>query len=157
MDFIWDRTVKGQPLKFYVVMDDCTKELLVLEPALSMASGDVIRHLDNAISWFGKPARMRSDNGSEFTSQQFLRWGHERDIEHYLIQPGRPMQNGLVESLNGKIRDEFLNERWFLGLEDTKGQAEEFKKSYNTDQEHSSLGRLTPQEFRQKITSTLSA
>lgn len=157
MDFIWDRTVKGQPLKFFVAMDDFTKELLVLEPALSMASGDVIRHLENAISWFGKPTRIRSDNGSEFTSRQFLRWGCELGIDHHLIQPGRPMQNGLVESLNGKIRDEFLNERWFLELSDAKEQAEEYQNSYNTDREHSSLGRLTPQEFRQKITSTLSA
>ena len=157
MDFIWDRTVKGQPLKFYVVMDDFTKELLVLEPALSMASGDVIRHLQNAISWFGRPGRIRSDNGSEFTSRQFLRWGHEHGVDHHLIEPGRPMQNGLVESLNGKIRDEFLNEHWFLNLEDAKDQAEEFKHLYNTDREHSSLGRLTPTEFKQKLASTLSA
>ena len=157
MDFIWDRTIKGQALKFLVVMDDFTKELLTLEPARSMSSADVIRHLENAIAWFGKPARIRSDNGSEFTSRRFLLWEHEQGIEHHLIQPGRPMQNGLVESLNGKIRDEFLNERWFLNLEDAKEQAEEFKHLYNTDREHSSLGRLTPAEFKQKLASTLSA
>lgn len=156
MDFVWDRTVKGQPLKFIVVLDDFTKELLILEPATSMGSLDVIRLLDDAFLWHGKPQTIRSDNGAEFTSTRFITWTHEQGINHFLIQPGRPMQNGMVESLNGKIRDEFLNENWFLNLDDARKQAEQFKKDYNTDREHSSLGRLTPAEFKAKIEQTLS-
>ena len=156
MDFIWDRTVKGVPLKFFVVMDDFTKELLVLEPAMSMGSFEVIQLLEGAIAWNGRPVRIRSDNGSEFTSHKFVAWTYEQRIEHFLIQPGKPNQNAMVESLNGKIRDEFLNENWFRTLDDAKDQARRFKEEYNTEREHSSLARLTPLEFKQKMTTTIS-
>jgi putative transposase len=156
MDFIWDRTVKGVPLKFFVVMDDFTKELLVLEPAAAMGSFEVIQLLEGTIAWNGKPARIRSDNGSEFTSHRFTAWTYDEKIEHFLIQPGKPNQNAMVESLNGKIRDEFLNENWFRTLVDAQAQALQFKEEYNTDREHSSLARLTPVEFKRKMTSTLS-
>jgi len=151
MDFIWDRTSQGDPLKFLVVMDDFTRELLIFEPARSMGSTEVILLLENAIVWNGKPARLRSDNGSEFTSHQFLAWSYKQRIEQFLIQPGKPNQNANVESLNGKIRDEFLNENWFRNLEEARMMAYQFQEEYNKVREHSSLAGLTPLEFKQKM------
>jgi putative transposase len=156
MDFIWDRTTKGLQLKFLVVMDDCTKELLAFEPALSSGSSEVIRILGDLILWHGKPRAIRSDNGSEFTSTAFLSWIHGQGIDHFLIQPGKPQQNGMVESLNGKIRDEFLNENWFHSVADARFQAHNFQRYYNQERPHTTLNGLTPMEFKEKLMSTVS-
>lgn len=151
MDFLWDRTIKGLPIKFLVVMDDFTKELLSLDANLSSGSQSVIRVLEDLFLWHGKPAAIRSDNGSEFTSTRFMAWINGSGIEHCLIQPGKPQQNGMVESLNGKIRDEFLNENWFFSISDARDQAFEYQRFFNEERPHSSLRGLTPVEFKKKM------
>lgn len=156
MDFIHDTTIDGRSLRFFVVVDDCTRELLAFEAARSMNAKAVVRHLDNAACWYGKPKRIRSDNGPEFVAYALAEWTGD-DIDHHFIQPGKPTQNSKVESLNGKIRDEFLNENQFRNLEDARQQAQRFRDEYNAEREHYSLGNLTPLEFKQKIMQTLSA
>lgn len=91
------------------------------------------------ISERGKPAAIRSDSGSEFTSRHFLSWC-EQQIRLVFIEPGRPMQNGNIESLNGRSRDECLNANWLLTLADAKAKLEAWRKEYNSERPHSSLG-----------------
>jgi putative transposase len=95
------------------------------------------------------PASLRCDNGPEFTSRHFLAWCAEKKIELVHIQPGRPMQNGHVESFNGRLRDECLNTRVFLNLADARGRIEQWRREYNAERPHSSLAYRTPGEFDQ--------
>jgi putative transposase len=154
MDFLWDRTISGRSLKFFVVMDDHTRNLLAFQPAYSSGSDEIIRVLSDLMLWHGKPTMIRSDNGSEFTSMKFISWVKANGIHMHFIQPGKPSQNGKVESLNGRIRDEFLNENLFFSLEDAQKQADDFRKYFNEERPHSALHGLTPLEFRQKMTAT---
>jgi putative transposase len=104
-----------------------------------------------ALEWIiqqrGAPERLRCDNGPEFTSRHFLGWCEERRIQLLHIQPGRPMQNGRVESFNGRLRDECLNGNWFQTIGQAKQRIESWREEYNRERPHSSLGYLTPAEF----------
>ena len=89
------------------------------------------------------------DNGTEFTSQVVDRWAYENGVQLHFITPGRPMENGYIESFNGKFRDECLNENWFLDLADARRKIGDWKWDYNHVRPHSALGYLTPMEFAQ--------
>jgi putative transposase len=90
---------------------------------------------------------VRTDNGPEFTSRTFIAWTQRHSIEHLLIQPGRPMQNGYVESFNGKFRDECLNEHWFTSLAQARDVIATWRRDYNEVRPHSSCGRIPPAQF----------
>ena len=96
---------------------------------------------------------MRTDNGPEFTSRAFMAWAQARGIRHILIEPGRPMQNGYIESFNGKFRDECLSQHWFICLEEARSVSEEWRIDYNERRPHRSLQHLTPAEFAAKASS----
>jgi putative transposase len=108
-----DAIATGRRIRFLNADDAYTRECVALEVDTSFASLRVTRVLDKVIDERGRPVRIRCDNGPEFTSRHFLAWCKERNIDLVYIQPGRPMQNGRLESLNGKLRDEFLNVSWF--------------------------------------------
>ena len=110
----------------------------------------VTRLLDQAAIFRGYPLAVRTDNGPEFTSRAFLAWTTLQGIRHILIQPGRPMQNGYIESFNGKFRDECLNEQWFQSLSQARDCITEWRKDYNEVRPHSSLGRIPPAQFAQQ-------
>jgi putative transposase len=93
------------------------------------------------------PKKLRCDNGPEMTSQHFLDWAHKRGISIEYIEPGKPIQNAYIESFNGRIRDECLNEEIFLDLADAKKKIEKWRRQYNEKRPHSSLGMKTPVEF----------
>lgn len=112
-----------------------------------LSSRRVTRVLEWVISQRGRPHSIRCDNGPEFTSRHFLGWCEEQQIPLLHIQPGRPMQNGRVESFNGRLRDECLNASWFLTLADAKQKIEAWREDYNGERPHSSLGYQTPEEF----------
>lgn len=156
MDFVWDRATTGQQLKYLVIMDDATKELLHFQPYTSCGSAGVIAAFEALLLWYGKPRAVRSDNGSEFTSMRFQSWMRDAGVEQRFIQPGKPQQNGMVESLNSRIRDEFLSENWFTSLRDAELQAREFQRFYNDERPHGSIRSLTPSEFRRRITEVAS-
>jgi putative transposase len=107
----------------------------------------VTRLLDRAAVFRGYPDMVRTDNGPEFTSRVFMAWAQTRGIRHILIQPGRPMQNGYIESFNGKFRDEHLNESWFETLQQARNEVSIWKQDYNQVRPHSSVGRIPPAEF----------
>jgi len=118
-----------------------------------LSSRRVTRTLEWIISQRSRPEALRCDNGPEFTSRHFLAWCEERKIRLIHIQPGRPMQNGRVESFNGRFRDECLNANWFPTLADAKQKVERWRAEYNLERPHSSLGYLTPIEFADRAPS----
>lgn len=146
-DFLMDGLGTGRAIRVLTVLDNYTRECLAIEVDSCLSSRRVTRTLDWVIEQRGHPAALRCDNGPEFTSRHFLAWCQERRIGLIHIQPGRPMQNGRVESFNGRLRDECLNANWFATLEDAKEKVERWRTEYNQERPHSSLGYLTPLEF----------
>ncbi|HEX3684935.1 MAG TPA: IS3 family transposase [Bryobacteraceae bacterium] len=149
LDFVSDGVASGRAIRLLCIVDTYTRECLALDVDTSFPSPRVTRVLDGLIASRGVPERIRCDNGPELTSRHFLAWCIERKISLEHIQPGRPMQNGHVESFNGKLRDECLNVSWFRNLFDARRQTHRWRKEYNEFRPHSSLGYRTPVEFAQ--------
>jgi putative transposase len=146
-DFVFDRCANGQQLKCLTVSDEWTKEGLAIEVDGRIRSGRVIEVLARLISERGAPLYLRSDNGPEFVSRALLKWIVEQGIGTALIDPGKPWQNGVNESFNGKFRDECLSLEWFRSRAEAKVVIEAWRRHYNEVRPHSSLGYLTPEEF----------
>ena len=147
MDFVHDATCDGRVLRLLNVVDDYTRECLAIEVDRSLSGLRVSQVLDRIIAERGRPKTLLTDNGPEFTGRALDAWAHERGIKHQFIDPGKPTQNAYVESFNGKLRDECLNESWFLGVLDAKQITGVWRVDYNRVRPHSSLGDRTPEEF----------
>jgi putative transposase len=147
LDFASDVTAAGQRIRVLGVIDGFTRQCLALETATSFPSRRVTRVLERAIAEYGKPQSIRCDNGPELTSRHFLAWAIEWKIDLVHIQPGKPTQNGGMESFNGKLRDECLNTSWFWNLFDARKKISAWRTEYNSRRPHSSLGYLTPDVF----------
>jgi putative transposase len=147
LDFVADTLVSGRRFRILTLVDDCTRECLGLVADTSLTAPRVVRELDCIIETRGCPRMIVSDNGTEFTSNAILAWQQERDIEWHYIAPGKPMQNGFVESFNGRLRDECLNEHLFANLNEARQIIEAWRIDYNTNRPHTSLNGLTPTEF----------
>jgi putative transposase len=148
MDFIVDGLATGRMVRILSVVDAFTRECLALEADTSLGSGRVTRVLERLIGERGRPENVRSDNGPEFTSRQMLSWAEDWKVGLVHIQPGRPMQNGHVESFHGRLRDECLNATWFRTLNDVRYTLAAWREDYNCERPHSSLDYRTPQEFK---------
>jgi putative transposase len=147
LDFVMDTLVSGRRFRILTLVDDFTRECLTLVADTSLTSLRVVRELDRVIEARGCPRMIVSDNGTEFTSNAILAWQEEQEIEWHYIAPGKPMQNGFVESFNGRLRDECLNEHLFANLNEARQLIEEWRIDYNTNRPHTSLNGLTPTEF----------
>lgn len=147
LDFVMDTMVSGRRFRILTVVDDFTRECLGLVVDTSLTGPRVVRELDRIGELRGYPRMLVSDNGTEFTSNAILAWQRDRDVEWHYIAPGKPMQNGFVESFNGRLRDECLNEHLFTNLKEARQIIEEWRIDYNTNRPHSSLNGLTPTEF----------
>jgi putative transposase len=150
MDFIVDGLATGRMVRILSVVDAYTRECLALEADTSLGSGRVTRVLERLIEERGRPENVRSDNGPEFTSRRMLGWAEDWKVGLVHIQPGRPMQNGHVESFHGRLRDECLNAHWFRTLNDVRSTLATWRQEYNCERPHSSLDYRTPEEFRQR-------
>jgi len=158
IDFLSDTLVSGRRTRFLSIVDDFTREGLRLEPDFSLPAARVIRALDEIAQRRGYPTILRSDNGPEFASLELLKWAAEHNVRLHFITPGKPTENANIESLNARIRDEFLNEHAFLTLADARREAELWLQHYNEDRPHGSLGYATPAEFaRRNDTNLLTA
>ena len=153
LDFVSDRLATGRSVRILSVVDTFTRECIALEADTSFASRRVTRVLEAAFTHRPRPQRIRCDNGPELTSRHFLAWCIDHRIDLHHIQPGRPMQNGHVESFHGKLRDECLNTSWFGNLFDARRRIAAWKREYNEHRPHSSLGYRTPSEFARDVTS----
>jgi putative transposase len=147
LDFVQDAVECGRAIRVLSVVDAYTRECLALEVDTSFASRRVTRVLDGIVAERGQPLAIRCDNGPELTSRHFLAWCVERQIELVHIQPGKPTQNARVESFNGRLREECLAVSWFQNLFDARRKIAAWRKEYNEERPHSSLGYLTPSEF----------
>ena len=151
MDFVSDSLSNGRRIKCLTVVDDFSKESLEIAVDYGISGQYVTRVLDQVARFRGYPAAVRTDNGPEFTSRAFLAWTHKNGIRHILIEPGKPMQNGYVESFNGRMRDELLNETLFLSLAHARVEIAAWVEDYNRERPHSSLGYATPAAFAAEL------
>lgn len=147
LDFMHDALYDGRRIRILGIMDQCSRECLTLVVDTSLSGERVVRELDKLIKIHGKPKVIVSDNGTELTSKAVLKWSSAQDIDWHYITAGKPSENGFTESLNGKIRDECLNEHLFTSLHEARQIVEEWRIDYNTVRPHSSLGYKTPAEF----------
>jgi putative transposase len=151
LDFMHDTLASGRRLRVLMLVDDHTRECLATEIERAFSSRRVIAVLERIALVRGYPKTLRFDNGAELTSHAMLRWGAERGIELHFIDPGKPIQNAHIESLNGRTRDEFLNLHTFLTLDQARDAAAAWLLDYNEVRPHSSLGGRTPKEFAETI------
>jgi putative transposase len=147
IDFVMDTLVSGRRFRILTAVDDFTRECLGLVADTSLTAPRVVRELDRIVETRGCPRMIVGDNGTEFTSNAILAWQHERDVEWHYIAPGKPTQNGFVESFNGRLRDECVNEHLFTNLNEAHQIIEAWRIDYNTNGPHTSLNGLKPTEF----------
>jgi len=147
LDFVSDQFTDGRRFRVLTVVDDCTRECLALLADTSLSGVRVVRDLDRLIAERGKPKMIVSDNGTEFTSNAILTWAEGAGVEWHYIAPGKPMQNGFIESFNGRLRDELLNETLFSSLVQARAALASWRADYNTTRPHSQIGWRTPAEF----------
>jgi len=151
LDFVHDRMANGRSLRLLTVQDDYTRECVWIETDTSLSGPRVTRVLDFVTALRGKPASLITDNGPEFAGLALERWAHEHQVSHRFITPGKPSQNGFIESFNGKLRDECLNEHEFLNLPHARELIDAFRDDYNLNRPHSALDGLTPAEFAAQV------
>lgn len=150
LDFVSDAFIDGRRFRILAVVDDYTRENLALIADTSLSGLRVTRELDRVISERGRPGTIVSDNCTEFTSMAILRWAQDTGVGWHYTAPGKPTQNDFIESFNGKLCDECLNETLFSSLAEAREVLEEWQEDYNTHRPLSALGNLTPKEFAEK-------
>lgn len=148
MDFVADTFGASRRLRILAINDDACRENLCLLGDTSISGARVARELDTLVRLYGKPACIVSDNGTEFTSRAILKWASENRVEWHYIDPGKPQQNAFIESFNGSLRDELLNEELFDSLADARRKLAVWRYDYNNVRQHSSLGNRTPAKAR---------
>jgi putative transposase len=151
-DFVHDTCADGRTLKCLTIVDEFTRECLAIDVAGSIRSGRVLEVLAQLVSQHGAPRYLRSDNGPEFVATAVLRWTQTAAIETAFIDPGKPWQNGTNESFNGTLRNECLTLEWFRNRLDAKVRIERWRRHYNEERPHMSLGDQTPAEFKAQVT-----
>ncbi|MBH1927918.1 IS3 family transposase, partial [Serratia ureilytica] len=147
MDFVMDALANGRRIKCLTCVDDFTKECLTITAAFGISGVQVTRILDSIALFRGYPTTIRTDQGPEFTCRALDQWAFENSVELRLIQPGKPTQNGFIESFNGRFRDECLNEHWFSDILHARKTINDWRQDYNECRPHSSLDYQTPAEF----------
>lgn len=147
VDFAKDRLVGGRQYRVFDIVEDCTSECLTITADFSLPSARVIGVFDRLVRERGLPRVIRFDNGPEFRSFNMERWAKERGITLHFIDPGRPTQNGKIESFHGRLRAEFLNHRWFHSLAEVQEAAEDWRYTYNHYRPHQTLHYETPARF----------
>ena len=151
MDFMSDSLVGSRKFRTFNVIDDCTREVLGIEIDTSLGSKRVIRTLNRIIEQRGVPKTIRTDNGPEFTSNEFELWCKELGIQLQFIQPGKPMQNGYVERFNRLYREAILDAYLFFDLDEVRHLTQEWMEEYNERRPHEGLNNLTPEEWKNMV------
>jgi putative transposase len=147
MDFVHDQLFDGRPFRMLTVVDQFSRLSPLIEPRMRFSGRDVVAALDRIIQRTGAPVSITVDHGTEFTSKALEEWAYRRGIKQDFTHPGKPTENGHIESFNGRLRDECLNVNQFMSLADACDQIERWREDYNAFRPHSSLGNLTPIEY----------
>lgn len=151
IDFVFDRVAGGRVLKCLVIVDDGSHEIVRIAVEHAISGARVARILDEICAIRGRPKIIRSDNGKEFTGSAMLTWAHRNGVELKLIEPGKPNQNAYVESLNGRFRDECLNENWFTSLAHARAVIAAWCSEFNDERPKRILGGLTPSQYAKQL------
>jgi len=146
MDFVRDTLASGRVFRALTLVDTCTRECLRIEVDVSLSGERVVRVLEQLRVTRGLPARISCDNGPEFRSRALDAWAYQHHVLLHFIQPGKPVQNAYIESFNGRLRQECLNQHWFLSLSDARRTIEQWRIAYNTARPHRGLAGRTPLE-----------
>ena len=147
MDFVSDALADGRKIRALSIVDDFSRECPVIAVDRSLPGERVVRELEQVARVRGYPEVIVCDNGPEFRGEALDRWAHEHGVTLQFIEPGKPVQNCFIESFNGRLRDECLNESWFVSLADAQRTIEAFRLDYNSVRPHSGLTGCTPSEF----------
>jgi putative transposase len=147
IDFVSDQLADGRWFRVLTAVDQFSRECVCIEVGQSLISRAVTEALDGAMGRHGQPETITLDNGTEFSSNHFDRWAYQRGIQLDFITPGRPVENNLIESFNGKLRDECLNMHWFESLTEARMEIEAWRQEYNETRPHSSLGNRAPVRY----------
>ena len=152
MDFMFDRTAEGRTIKCLTIVDDATHEAVAIVPERAIGGLALTRILNQLSVQRGLPRVIRTDNGKEFCGRAMLTGAHQRGIALRLIEPGKPNQNAYIESFNGRLRDECLNEHWFTTLAQARVIIEGWRREYNEERPKKGLGGLTPAAYAKQLT-----
>jgi putative transposase len=147
MDFVSDRFSDGRWFRILTVIDQYTRECLCVYADRSQTGEKVVEQMKRLVKLRGVPESITTDNGSEFAGQAMDEWAHQAGVKLDFIRPGRPAQNGYIESFNGRLRDECLNGEIFFGLADAREKLERWRRDYNQKRPHTALADRTPEEF----------
>ena len=151
MDFVFDRTGEGRVLKCLTIVDDATHEAVAIEVERAISGLMLTRVLDRLAFSRGLPKVIRTDNGKEFCGKAMIEWAHTRGVDMRLIEPGKPNQNAYIESFNGRLRDECLNEHWFTSLLQARTVIEIWRREYNEERPKEALGGMTPSAYAKHL------
>ena len=154
MDFVQDTLGTGRVFRALTIVDDFTRVCPAIVVDVGLSGERVIAALERLRAERGLPPTLVCDNGPEFTSQALDQWAYQRGIALQFIRPGEPVENAYIESFNGRLRDECLNENWFATLDDARVTIERWRQEYNAGRPHSSLGDRTPEEFTRALLTT---
>ena len=149
LDFLHDALASGRKIRLLSIIDVFTREALALEVDTSLPGRRVVWVLDRLLDERERPVQVVLDNGPELISRALEEWAHQHAVTLHFIDPGKPIQNAHCESFHSRLRDECLNEHWFLGLGDARRIVEAWRQDYNAERPHSALGYRTPEEWRQ--------
>jgi len=155
MDFVFDRTADGRVIKCLTIVDDATHEAVAIEVERAISALMLTRVLDRLAQSRSLPKVIRTDNGKEFCVKAMVTWAHERGVALRLIEPGKPNQNAYVESFNGRLRDECLNEHWFPNLLQARTIIETWRREYNEERPKKALSGLTPAAYAKQLATQL--
>ena len=147
MDFVHDQLATGRRFRVLTVIDQWSRESVLLEPGYSLGGQDVAQALERVSAMRNLPKAITVDHGTEFTSKALDEWAWRRGVQLDFIRPGKPVENGLIESFNGRLRDECLNVNEFASLEHARAMLKHWQDDYNLNRPHGSLGHLTPSEY----------
>lgn len=151
MDFVFGRIASGRALKCLAIVDDATHEAVAVIPEHAIGGDHLVRLLDEVCALRGRPSITRSDNGKEFSGRAMLTWAHRHGIALRLVERGKPNQNAYIESFNGRLRDECLNENWFVSLNHAWVVIRAWVREYNEERPKKTLGGLTPAEHAKQL------
>lgn len=151
MDFLSDQLFDGSKIRVLAIVDAWSKVSPAIDVRQRYRGADVVDTLERVTSVYGKPKTIRVDNGPEFISKDLDLWAWCNGVDLDFSRPGKPTDNAFVESFNGKVRAECIDQNWFLSLDDARSKCETYRREYNEERPHSAIGNKTPMEFIKSI------
>lgn len=151
MDFLSDQLFDGSKIRILAIVDAFSKLSPAIDVRQRYRGSDVVVTLERVTAIYGTPKTIRVDNGPEFISKDLDLWAWMNGVTLDFSRPGKPTDNAFVESFNGKVRAECIDQNWFLSLDDARSKCEAYRREYNEERPHSAIGNKTPVAFVQGL------